>query len=119
MTKQQAAIAGRTLTRLLRGEGWVIGIHENLGWHMRASKQLPGGYWLSVTGEYLTGMAPYGCLFGDGEGVGLAAWSPGHYRSEDPNKAVERAVKAAKDYLKPKVTAVAEAEAFLRDSKKQ
>jgi hypothetical protein len=39
-TKTEAIREGKRLLRLLKGEGWKLRVHENLGWHYAATNEL-------------------------------------------------------------------------------
>lgn len=90
-----AVKSAEDLVQRLKGSGWTVQVHENLGWHYTA-----------VSGPvqvYPSGDGRFHCMIGSDlpaspGGCGLWTPQPGHY-SKDPN----RAVRLALQYVYPVV----------------
>lgn len=99
---QRAQKDAKKLLAKMRGKGWKIRVHENLGWHYQVYY---GGMNVYASGS---GGRKYWVLFNthDGIGAGDMRWSnSGHY-SSDPNKAVAAVLRRAKKEAKKDLAAV-------------
>jgi hypothetical protein len=95
LTKKEAEKKGRALLKLMKGKGWKLRVHENLGWHYNV--------WNGPAAVYPSGAnnGKFFCLLSNrdcgGTGAGVAAWTTkGSYK--DPNRAVEKEVESAQEY---------------------
>jgi len=106
-TKQQAEEAGRTLLAKLKGKGWKINIWETSAWHCAAINSPLTVYYDEWTDKY-------DCLMADEVSEvhsGSLIWDKLTSKSyKDPNKAVEKAVAAARKAFDSVAVAVMKAE---------
>lgn len=112
MTKKEAVIAAELLISKMLTIGWRIRVWENLGWNycivaknvsvgmMDNDSRHHGMYYAEVSDEQ------------DFDGGSPADWSDDKYY-RDPNKAVEGALKAAKNFVKKRRDAIDRAEVTL------
>ena len=87
----------------MKGEGWKLRVHENLGWHycvfnraMSVHEYNPGTYFTLLSGK---DSEHYGA-------GGLAVWSDDNKPYTDPNEAVLNQLILANDHIKKLVAAV-------------
>lgn len=107
-TKAEAAAEGKKLLSKLKGTGWKLSLWQNLGWCFKVTQgpvsvhETCGKYWAMVSDN------PNDASFG------ANIWTEARTRSyADPNKAVARAIKLARDMLGELTEAVEAAEAVL------
>jgi hypothetical protein len=96
-TKEQATERGKAVLKQMRGPGWKLVVHENLGWHwtLRNGK-------MSLSGSYLGYQNPdtYHVLITDDDrhqGAGSMNWRTTE-NFTDPNDAVYHAIEKVKDF---------------------
>ncbi len=93
-TKKQAEAAGAKLLKKLKGKGWKIRVWENLGWHCAAHNG-------ALTVHYDSRDGTHSCLLSDrvnDHGAGQGYWTENYY-PKDPNKAVARQMKLAREFI--------------------
>lgn len=91
-SKEQAYRRGRALLKRMKGKGWKLYVHENLGWFYSVYN---GN--LSVSPGY-DNKPPYSCLLSDTDKyrfIGSYIWID-PYHSKDPNKVVEHQLRTAR-----------------------
>src|ERR1043166_7716034 len=98
MTKEMAVRRGKALLKKMKGKGWRMHVHENLGWHYRVGRRFPLGFSVKVyqyDDQRGRPIHEYWCLYGDGGG--LACWST-HTNAKDPNESVRKQFEAVRNY---------------------
>jgi hypothetical protein len=93
LTKEQAEAAGAELLAKMKGEGWKLIVHENLGWHYRVVRPP-----LQVYRSY-GGLGGYHVLMGSSSNEtygGLAVWATEQRAFDDPNEAVAAQLETAR-----------------------
>lgn len=92
ITEKEAHAKARELVKRLKGKGWKAEVWENLGWHW-AARTDHWNVFPSYDGDEFT------CLLGDGSsGKGLFH-KTGEFYDKDPNKAVAKQLRYAKEAL--------------------
>lgn len=98
-TKSEAVAKGRALLARMKGKGWKLRVHENLGWHYCVYSG-PVGVSPSRTSQ---GVRFFSLVAGEPEGSkgssGLAVWSPNGTDYKDPNRAAQEAVKIVREVV--------------------
>ena len=92
MTKREATARGKKLLKKMKGKGWKLRVHENIGWHFNV--------WNGPIAVHDSGDGIYWCLMGTaadclGVACGHMDWSD-NFHNKDPNKVVEHQVRIAR-----------------------
>lgn len=104
----RANFKAKELLKLMRGTGWSIRVHENLGWHYGVHSRYIHVYPVNSYDK----IVKYHCLVSDTPGMhgGRADWTVGHNCGTDPNRVVERELRSARSFVDSLEKAVSEAE---------
>ncbi len=98
MGRKEAESRGKRLLKRMKGQGWVLDVWENLGWHY-AVENGP----LTVYGDHFPGAnGTFSTLLGENEDdrhCGSFNWSPRGKRYKDPNRAVKAQLRLAREYV--------------------
>ena len=94
-TKQEAEREGKKLLKRMKGKGWKLRVHENIGWHYNVWNG-PAAVYPSVDGMFHCLLADRDC---EGTGCGNNNWTT-NFHSKDPNEVVEHEVASARAFLK-------------------